>query len=180
MRLDKYQASVLAFLFECLPIKDDVETLEFSLTGSFPGKFSVGYGAIAQSDQPANIVFTIPTYSHRVFLALSRTGTIETARLIANLEDYERESSRALNLGEVVVTPDQFRNETGTPFGVILLRTKSSFDCANVPDSCELNGIKTTFFLVIPLTKMEHEILHLNGHDALMDKFQAEQKDIFF
>lgn len=180
MQLDKYQASVLAFLFEKLPIGDVVDSLEFSLSGSFTGKYRAAHSAIKQSDQPAHVVFTLPTYSHSVFMALTRTRPNETARLLANLEDYEREASLALRFGEVVVTPDQVRSGAETAFAVILLRTATSLDCAGVPDSQELDGKRTSFFLVVPLTKEEWELRHQHGHDALMNKFQADEKELFF
>lgn len=180
MQLDKYQASVLTFLFSRLPIGDDVDSLEFSLSGAFSGKYRAAYSAIESTDQPASVVFTLPSYSSSVFLALTRTKPRETARLLANLEDYERESSLQLGLGEVVITPDHERDDADTPHAVILLRTATSLDCAEVPDSQVIDGKPTLFFLVVPLTKEEYELHRRHGHDALMSRFQADQKELFF
>ena len=179
-QLKKYQASVLSMLFECLPLGDEVDTLEFSLSGTFAGKYRAGHSTIESTDKPAQVVFSLPTYSRSVFLALTRANPIETARVLANLEDYERESSLQLGLGEVVVTPDQVRRDSDTPFAVILLRTATSLDCTNVPDQQDICGQRTLFFLVVPITKGEWDLRRERGHDALMDKFQIDRKDLFF
>ena len=180
MRLEKYQAAVLAFLFDRLPIGDDVDSLEFSLSGEFAGKYRVAHSAIESVDQTARVVFTLPSYSRSVFLALTRTKLNETARILANLEDYERESSMQLGLGEVVVTPEQVQDGADTPHAVILLRTATSLDCAKVPDSQAIDGKQTLFFLAVPLTKEEWELRRQRGHDALMDRFQDDEKELFF
>lgn len=180
MQLDKYQASVLSFLFEKLAIGDDVDSLEFSLSGAFAGKYRAAHAAIAPTDEQARVVFTLPSYSRSVFVALTRNDPNKTARLLANLEDYERESSLQLQLGEVIITPDQTRDGADVPHAVILLRTATSFDCAEVPDSQIIDAKKTCFFLVVPLTKEERELLHQHGHDALIGQFQARQKELFF
>lgn len=180
MPINKHQASILAFLFDRLPIGDDVDSLEFSLSGVFKGKYHAAHAAIESEDQEVRIVFTLPSYSSSVFLALTRTRPGETARLLANLEDYERESSLGLGLGEVIKTPQLAQRDPETPFSVILLRTTTSLDCAEVPDRQEIDGKPMSFFLAVPLTKAEWELRRQFGHDALMDKFQTEGKQLFF
>lgn len=180
MQLDKYQASILTFLFQKLPLGDDVDSLEFSLSGAFAGKYRVAYSVIQSAIQPAHLVFTLPSYSSSVFLALTRTTPDETARFLANLEDYERESSIQLKPGEVVVTPDQMHGDATAPFAVILLRTATSQECAEVPDRQYIDSKQTSFSLVVPLTKEEWELRRQLGHNALMDQFQAHQKELFF
>jgi Suppressor of fused protein (SUFU) len=180
MKLEKYQASVLAFLFDSLPIGDDVDSLEFSLSGGFAGKYCVAHSAIKSSDQSARIVFTLPSYSQSVFFALTRTKLNDVARILANLEDYERETSMPLGLGEVVLTPEQIQHGVSNTHAVILLRTATSFDCARVPDSKVIDGKQTLFFFVVPLTKDEWELRRQRGHDVLMNWFQDNEKELFF
>ena len=180
MQLDKYQASVLAFLFERLPIDDDADSLEFSLSSAFRGKYRAVHSEIEFTDQPARVVFTLPTYSNSVFLALTRASATDAALVLANLEDYERESSLQLKLGEVIITPHHALLSADTPQSVILFRTATSLDCAKVPDCQTIEGKPTLFFLVVPLTTEECEFRCQHGHDALISRFQADQKDIFF
>ncbi|WP_175874371.1 suppressor of fused domain protein [Burkholderia sp. BCC0397] len=179
MTLEQYQAAVLSYLFGRLPIGNDVDTLEFSLSGEFSGKYRVAHSRIESSGPAMRLVFTLPSYTRSVFIALTRTRLNEAARILANLEDYERESSMQLGLGEVVITPDKRLNGADVPYAVILLRTVTSFDCANVPDRYILDGRETLFYLVVPLTKDEWELRRLRGHDALIDKFQDEGKELW-
>jgi hypothetical protein len=180
MKLDRYQAATLTFLFDRLPIGDDVDSLEFALSGKFGGMFRLAHSVIEAADRSARVVFTLPTYSQSVFLALTRTRLNETARILANLEDYERDSSMQLGLGEVVLTPEQIQRDADIPHAVILLRTATSFDCAEVPDKQTIDGKLTQFFLAVPLTTDEWELRRQFGHDALMDRFQEDEKELFF
>ncbi|WP_081067700.1 suppressor of fused domain protein [Burkholderia stagnalis] len=178
VKLEQYQAAVLTFLFDRLPIGNDADTLEFSLSGEFSGKYRVAHSCIESSGPAMRLVFTLPTYACSVFIALTRTRLNEAARILANLEDYERGSSMQLGLGEVVVTPDQELEGARMPHAVILLRTAASLDCAGVPDRHTIDGRETSFYLVVPLTKDEWELRRRRGHDALIDKFPDEAKEL--
>jgi hypothetical protein len=180
MQLDRYQASILEFLFERLPIENDVGSLEFSLSGTFDGKYYAAYGAIEGAEDQAQVIFNLPRYSTSVFLALGRSKPRETARLLANLEDYERESSLSLGLGEAILTNGRPGENSEAPFAVILLRTATSLDCGRVPDRAEIAGKSTSFLLAVPLTEVEWDCRRQFGHDALMDMFQSEGKELFF
>ena len=114
------------------------------------------------------------------FLALARASARDTALVLANLEDYERESSLQLQLGEVIITPHHALLSADTPQSVILFRTATSLDCSKVPDCQTIEGKPTLFFFVVPLTTEECEFRCQHGHDALISRFQADQKDIFF
>ncbi|MBN3837747.1 suppressor of fused domain protein [Burkholderia sp. Ac-20344] len=85
-----------------------------------------------------------------------------------------------LGLGEVVVMPDQATEGADMPYAVILLRTATSLDCEGVPDCYEIDGKQTQFYLAVPLTKDEWELRRQRGHDALMDQFQDEEKELLF
>ncbi|KVO10961.1 hypothetical protein WL30_27160 [Burkholderia ubonensis] len=180
MKLEQYQAAVLTFLFDRLPIGNDVDSLEFSLSGEFAGKYRVAHSSIESSDRTMRVIFTLPSYSRSVFIALTRTRLNDTARILANLEDYERETSMQLGLGEVVVVPDQAPEGADMPYAVILLRTATSLDCEGVPDDYTIDGKQTRFYLAVPLTKDEWELRRQRGHDALMDRFQDEGKELWF
>jgi len=171
-------------MFDHLPIGEgiDLDILEFSLEGDFFGKFRAAHCSLESFFESERVVFTLPSFSSSVFVALCRGAEKNVARLLANLEDYERERSIQLGLGEVVVTPDKLIGRAGglEAHAVILLRTATAIDCAQIPDSEIVDGRETSFFLVLPLSAEECEIRRRLGHDALMDKFQVDGKDIFF
>ncbi|MBP7336469.1 hypothetical protein [Niveispirillum sp.] len=165
-------------LFEKLPIPGDVDWLDFSLSGDFSGKYVCGYSRIA--DMNGYVVFNIPTYGSSVFLALTEGSPKEVALILANLEDYERENNIDLGLGEVVVTPAGSVRDMPVPFAVILLRTASSPICGDVPDQMVIEGKPTRFLFAMPISEKDHQLRREQGHDALMDVFEAEDRDIVF
>ena len=178
MQLNKYQAAVLEALFDKLPIGEEIESLEFSLAGEFRDKFRAAFAKLKSTDD--YVVFNIPTYCRCVFIGLAHTNPKMVALYLANLEDYARESAVDPRLGEVIVTPAGMLPEGSAPFAVILLRPATSLDCAELPDELLIKGHLTSFLLAVPLTKEEHELRQLRGHDALLDAFESGQKDILF
>ena len=180
VQLNKYQASVVAYLFDMLPIGEEVDTLNFSLSGDFIGKFNAAYSKIKEQTAEIYIVFNIPSYSRSVFLALSKSNPKITARLLANIEDYERESEVELGFGDVVVLADQAGQDKNTPFAVILLRTATAIDIKNIPDNLAIKDKETLFFLAVPLAENEYNLWRQQGHDALMDLFISDNKELFF
>lgn len=179
MRLSTYQAKILEVLFDRLPIDDPIDTFEFSFTGEFAGIFQVGYGRFREPTS-GGVCFNLPKYSSSVFLGLTRDDPKIVARILANLEDYERDHALELRHGEVVITPNQVAPRNQIPFGVILLRTASSPDCMRVPDRLPIDGRAASFLLAVPITADENAFRHRHGHDALMDEFEGRQKDIYF
>lgn len=177
--LDQYQASVVSFFFEKLSIGGQVHTLEFPLTGDFSGKFRAAYSCIQGNDE-AKIVFTLPSYSSSVFIAMTRTMLNDVARVLANLEDYERETGMPLGLGEVVIIPDPESMAGNLPYAVLLLRASVSAYCSLIPERALIKGRDTQFFLAVPLTRDEWELRRQRGHEALIDYFVEEGKETVF
>ncbi len=66
------------------------------------------------------------------------------------------------------------------PYAVILLRTATSLDFAKVPDSKCIDDRQTLFFLAVPLTKDEWDLRKQCGHDALLERFQEDGKELYF
>lgn len=178
MKPNSYQAAVLSFLFDRMPIGEEVDTFEFALAGAFSGTFRAAHAALSPPSQGVRVVFNLPTYTRHVFLALTVHEPAETARVLANLEDYERESRIDIAMGDVVAIPDDAK--MGMPHAVMLLRTASALDCAEVPDQHEIGGTLTAFSLALPISAAEFDYRRQHGHDALLDKFEAEQKSLYF
>lgn len=180
MTLDKFQAAVTAALFERLPISDDIRTFEFSLFGDFPGAFRAGCATLDTGIEQVEIVFNLPSYSDSVFLAVNESDPRVTARLLANLEDYERERGLQLKLGDSVVLSHENGSDGNLPFALILLRTASSLDLLTVPDRLAIGGREARFFLAVPLSEPEWLVRREKGHDALIDRFVKHDKSLAF
>jgi Suppressor of fused protein (SUFU) len=180
LNLNKYQASVLTFLFEKLPIGQSVENIDFVLRGENTNRHFVAHSRVLNGENIVHVVFTLPFHSTKVFLALTENKMKDVARLLANLEEYEQENRLTLGLGEVVVTPDLHEASAELPYAVVLLPIETSIDCAAVPAHQELAGKLTTFQLIVPVTKEEWTIRKQVGYDALVSSFQASEKSILF
>lgn len=153
-------------------MKDDVDALRFSLAGDTNPFIVVG----APFGGGGYIALNLPTYSTSVFLALA-SGDLKTIALIlANLEDYEREHGVSLAQGEAVVLPQE--PEVISPYAVLLLPTAILSEVANVPDCETIAGRHTSFLLAVPLTKDEYAFRRQHGHDSLMERFEADNKNI--
>lgn len=178
--LNKTQATVLSFLFEKLPISEEINTLDFSLAGNFCGKYFGAFADIQGDEENTKVAFTLPTYTGNVFLALTRSNEQEVVRILANIEDYEREHSLELNIGEVVVIPKIQIKDDDPFYAMLLLRTAIYDKLTRVPDRQLIDDREIKFSLVIPISKTEFDYRKKFGHDALMDDFQTKGKDIFF
>lgn len=175
MQLSRIQSRIVESLFDTLHIENDIDTYEYSLAGKFSGIFRAG----STYNGTEHVIFSIPTYSNSVFIGeTSNRDPKEIARILSNLEDYERENSLDLELGAVVRLPNV--SPDGLSFAVILLRTATSPVCSDIPDHICIDGTKVRFFLVVPVTSEEYVQWRQNGHDALMDLFESNAKDISF
>jgi hypothetical protein len=174
MELDKYQAAVLAVIFELADIGDSVDWFEFALSGDFGGRFVAAAAKVGMAGE--HIVFNLPTYSTSVFVALTDKDPKAAALILANLEDYERENGVRLSVGEAVVIPAGGE----VPFAVLLLRTATLRDVASLPDTAEMAGKLTAFLLAVPLSKEEYDRRAADGHDVLMDHFAKTEKGLVF
>lgn len=125
------------------------------------------------------LAFNLPTHSRTVFFAFNDSGLKPVGRVLANLEDYERETSTELGLGEVVVLPDQDISSTA-PYAVLLLPTETAPVLSGVPHVQQIDGEPIHFCLAVPLSREEHELRRREGHDALIDLFERTRKSLSF
>ena len=174
MELEKYQAAVLATVFERADISDSVEWFQFALSGDFRGQFVAVAAKVGTAGE--RIVFNLPTYSTDVFVGLTDKDPKAVALILANLEDYERENGLRLRLGEAVVIP----TSTEAPFAVLLLRPATLLDAAALPDAAEIAGRPTAFLLAVPLSREEYDFRAAHGHDGLLDHFEEVGKSLAF
>jgi len=114
-----------------------------------------------------------------VFVALTDKDPTIVARILANLEDLEREKGLHLHPGEAIIIPDA-SPASGGPYAVLLLRTATLTDAAALPDTTEIAGRFTSFSLAIPLHKAEHDFRAEHGHDELMSQFEKDGKGLAF
>lgn len=180
MSITQYQAAILAFLYEKLQLTDPVSTLDGPLSGSFAGSFYAAHGEVDYRDDGTQIVFTLPTYTNSVFLGLTQSRPVETALLLTNIEDYERETSVSVKPGETIRFPEDTTQVPNLPFGVVIVPIGTSLDTDELPDCHEIDGKHTTFALAVPITRAEYDIKKQRGYDALIDHWEQTDKSLYF
>ncbi|MFJ4114154.1 suppressor of fused domain protein [Pseudomonas sp. NPDC089758] len=180
MKLNELQAQVVAHLFEQLPLEDPVDTLDFSLSGEFKGRFVCIEAKVQGTGSDTSLVANLPSYSNTVFIAFTRGHTRETTLILANLEDYLRETQRSLAAGDVVVLPaNQAAVGSAAPHAVMLMNTSVSPELQNLPEALNLPAGIVNFFFALGLDEQEFTCLKEQGFDVLMDQFIASGKDLF-
>jgi hypothetical protein len=176
--LPRNQAGVLACIFNAAPIKDPADILEFRLSGPFREFF---YAAHSQLTLPGkeslSLVFTLATHSSRVYMTLVNDHVREVARVLANLEDYDRERGVELQFGESISLPDDpFLRQHGRA-GALLLDVADFPGFDGFPEQATALGRTIKFSMVIFITSDEHTFKKGHGLDALIKSFIESDRD---
>lgn len=177
MLLPNVQAAVLAFVLGHVEAANDIEVLEFALAGEFAEPYRAAVLGIGIDDEgrALSVVVTLPMHSTGVFLGITAGRVREVVRMLANLEDYERDTDRALQPLECVVV-----DGAETFKALFLLRTASHDGLSGIPDVAAINGKEIRFALVIGLNESEYATKVECGANALMDRLEASGKDLLF
>jgi hypothetical protein len=135
------------------------------------------YQGVALSKVDSNIacVFSLPTITKNIYITLSDGDTAVVRRVLAMLEEVEIEDSVAL--GNVLLL-DSVELQTHNIVGVILLPINVSNALNCLPAVIPIEKVEYTVLLVVFLTQAEHHLWVTQGHDALMDLFSGEGKDL--
>ena len=178
VELPPFQAAVLVHFFEKAPVADTANTLDFRFTGEFTGTFYAAHIAFAPQSayEGCSLVTTLATHSDIVFFAVSGSSEVEVARVLGNLEDYDRET-RSLSTGDAIRIPGT-HSANADLHAVVLLRpaTLSGFDEFN--DCFTIKGRHLRFVVALFLTEEEYLFRKKHGHDALMDRFADECRSV--
>jgi len=180
VKLNELQAQVLAYLFENLSLEDPVDTLDFTLSGEFTGRYICIEAKVQGTETDSSLVANLPSYSNTVFITFTRGRARQAALILANLEDYLRETQRALAEGDVVVLPAcQADLDHSSPHAVMLMNTKVSPELQDLSGVLTLRSGAVNVFYALGLNQQEYECLNAQGFDTLMDQFVESGKDLY-
>jgi hypothetical protein len=146
----------------------------FSLEGS-DGIKRFQAETVSKADDQIAAIFTIPTTTHNVYATVTDGDRKLVRRILATIEDTERES--AVNPGGVLLFDDP-ELKARDIVGVIFLPVSASNVLDYLPDKVLVDGAEYRFLLVVFLRGDEHETWKKYGHDSLMDLFEQEDKDL--
>lgn len=181
MKPTRFQAQIMEYLYDLLPIVDPAGISEFSLDGSMEGnKHLIVTCEMNNIGETERLVLNLPTRSGTVFIAFVGDHINDALLVLANLEDYEQKAGLSVRLGEVVVLPNDFLKGGHSHFlhAVILLRVSVASALVSLPDCHSVEDGHVSFALVLPLSEEEYSCLKLSGHDALMDHFEEHGKSL--
>ena len=128
-----------------------------------------------QSDVNLHVIFSIPTNTNNIYITVSDGDTHLIRQLFATLEDSEEHEQ--VGIGCVQLFND-IRLITNDVKGVILLPINTSNILNFLPDQIEINEVNYHFLLVVFLSTNEYVEWQTKGHDALMDYFIENEKDL--
>lgn len=178
--LNKLQNSIIVLLFEHAKLRDPVTPLEFALSGDFDGQFNAVIGDLQNVDQASFLVATLPRYTSTVFMALTKGRELEVAKLLAHLEDLERENAKPLRFGAVIRHPGDPAVTEFPPPATILMPVTISGVLSSIPQVTTLGGQEIRFVMVLSLSQKELDCRNTQGHDAMIDMFEQNGKSLFF
>jgi len=173
LQMTRDQVAVLAFVLAHVDTKEEVEILSFRLADECGDLFHAAVLGLGADDdgREISLLVTLPAHSQGVFMALAVGHKMEVARMLAGLEDYERETWHALRPLESVVTdhPSGIR-------GLFLLPPATHAAISGIPDSAMINARERHFLLVLPITAEEYACKMQGGVDALLVRLQESDK----
>jgi len=129
----------------------------------------------AIDDDNIHVVFNLPIYSDKWFLTVSDGNPDEIAKVIAHLEEVDKDKSA--NKNDVIRFDTEYLRIHGI-IGVLLLDVKVSPVFEGFGSHVEYGKNKVYPLLVVFLSQKEYEIWKNDGHDKLMDYFDLHDKDL--
>ena len=94
---------------------------------------------------------------------------------MAALEDIDSHDQIKMGNVQLIDDPELKKNKV---CGVIFLPVATSNVLDFIDEKIEVNSIQYTFLLVVFFTEEEHLLWKEKGHDALMDFFASNNKDL--
>lgn len=135
------------------------------------------YQAVFKStfDDSVNLICSLPTITQNIYVTVSDGDPALIRRIVATIEDTERES--AVLLGNLLALNDPILRNRNI-YGVLFLPASEFNALEGLPSKICTKEKEFKFLAVIFLSKEELEIWEERGHDALIDHFIAVERDI--
>jgi hypothetical protein len=128
-----------------------------------------------RDDVNLHVIFSIPTNTHNIYITVSDGDANLIRQLFATLEDIE--GHEQIGIGCVQLFDDTRLIENDVR-GIILLPIITSNILNFLPNQFEINGVNYNFILVVFLSTKEYQQWEIKGHDALIDYFIENEKDL--
>ncbi|MBB3223251.1 hypothetical protein [Pseudoduganella umbonata] len=147
---------------------------KFHLEG-FDGRRRHSLAARCGFDESASLFATVPTVTSNIYLTISDGDGGTARRVLATLEDIEAGGS--VEPGNVVLFDDPALDAVG--YCGVLVALPGIFNAlGHVPWTMTVQDVEYRLLAVLFLSHEEHLVWRERGHDALMEHFQATNRDL--
>ncbi|WDE05507.1 hypothetical protein SG34_000725 [Thalassomonas viridans] len=132
--------------------------------------------AVAKVDDEISVVFSLPQGKTSNIYILASDGQTDLLRnILANIEESEKETNIALGNLLLLNSEELIKRDI---CGVIFLPVDISNVLDSLPNNFCFENNEYKFLLVTFITNEEHQVWKNKGHDALMDYFTDNDKDL--
>ena len=168
---EKVHAQILHRLMDNPLLKDTSHQLSFVEDGS---ELLCSY-IESQDDEEVSVVLNKPTFSNKLFLTVTDGDPEKVARVMAHLE--ETDIKKCLHQSDIVRFDYSYLKDFNK-IGVLLLNINVSPVFDDLESEMVLSDNKIHPLLVLFISQDEYEYKKQHGHDALMDYFAENDKDL--
>ena len=120
--------------------------------------------------EPESLIFNVPLTTPHVFILVTDGTQDRIARIVANLEQYERHERHLTGDSYIALENDSYLLEHGK-VGALFLPASDSFFLDRLQPTLDVGGRSLHFLYVVFLNELESHVLHENGRDALFEKW---------
>lgn len=168
----RIKASIVECVLSGSSVEDHCDIFSFESDGG-----RKHYQAVARCKAGVNAAcfFTLPTSGQNVYVTMSDGDLLVVRRVLAAFEEAEAEGT--VRLGNVLLLDASELRDRGL-VGAILLPPSVSNMLHDLPLTKTVCGRLYSFLLVTFLSEREHAVWKEQGHDALMELFASDEKDL--
>jgi hypothetical protein len=127
--------------------------------------------------EPESLIFNVPFATPHVFILITDGAQERVARIVANLEQYERQGRHLTGDSFIALDNDSYLLEHDK-VGALFLPVSDSFYLDRLQPTLNVGGRSLHFLYVVFLNELESHLLHEKGRDALFEKWLEHGRGI--
>lgn len=170
--IKKEQSLLLKFIFKQIKPVNEFSLKDYSFSSNSNDFYTSAMACIGDN---INLCVSLPKNSNQSFICVTDADDSEIGKVVASLQSYH-ETKSSLSFGHTVplITNEYVTNHHW--YAALLLSVDTLFD--GFENSIEQEGLNYDVQLVCFITNDEHTKKVNEGLDALLDEFEACDRDI--
>lgn len=172
----KRQNQVLAYVLERAPVAKTAEIYYFSFEPDPKRRYYVAAAPVVDTDPGLTLVFTLASHSKLIFLTITDAQPRKIAALLSEAEDFDS-TGTSMRFSETLRVENEFAAQNGR-VAMLLLPASVSRYLPDFPMQTQFDGDTCGLALVVFLSEEEYRTKLERGYDALLDRFESEDRDL--